>query len=172
MALKKYSEEEKEKWFQYYYSLGPNRTLYQVAKHFGVSPQIIHYTAKQEDWKIKIKMLEEQKRDLLKKKFEEEIEGNISRYIDDIRKFEKVILKSIETLIEKDEPIPVRGTRDVKNLVESLKNLIEVELQLREGKQEPISLIINNELIPRIEEAVKPLKDFVEMEGKWQEKVN
>jgi len=151
---KKYTSAEKERWFQYYFSLGEERTLRKVAEYFKVPIDTVRKVSQQEEWSKRIDILKENLEAKTKEQFQEVLERNIQNYLETIFSFSKVIKNSIEELAKNKRKLPIETTRDLKNIVEAFRAIAELELRLREDRQEPISIVIAKELVPKIEEVI------------------
>lgn len=158
MPLRKYTSAEKETWFQYYVSLGEKRSLKAVADYFKVPLRTVSYASQEGQWSKRIRLLEKELEAKVKQNFQEHLDKNLSRYLEDIYDFEKIIQFSLSHCLNSKQKIPIKNTRDLKNIVDAFKALVELELRIKEGKAEDVSIIIAQDLLPKIEQALMPLQ--------------
>lgn len=163
-----FSHKEIEEWFQYYFSLGPDRTLKKVAEHFGVPLETIKYYSAKEGWLARCHYLEEEAKKQAQSKIEKIIAENLEKYFDNIFKINEIIRITIEEFLSERRGLPIKHTRDLKNIVEAFKAIAELEMNLKEGKQNSISILISRELAPKLENALLSHKDEEEEEEDWQ----
>jgi len=149
MESKRYTKQEKEAWFQYYWSLGARRNFKLVAEYFGVGISTISRVAHKENWDKRVKQLEEELKKEMQEALKEEARKNIKRYFDEILKFQEIIGKSLEEFIKENGRIPIRGSRDLKNIAETFKTIYDIEVSLGEEARDPITVVIAKELLPK-----------------------
>jgi len=169
---KRYSAKEREAWFQYYWSLGPKRSYKLVAEYFGVGVATISRVARQENWEKKVKELEESVKKEMQEALKEEARKNIKRYFNDILKFQEIIGISLEEFIKENGKIPIRNSRDLKNIAETFKTIYDIEISLGEETRDPISIIIAQDLLPKAKKLISSQseeeEDSPEEESQWE----
>lgn len=167
---RKYTKQDKEAWFQYYWSLGSKRNYKLVAEYFGVGIATISRTAQKENWDKRVKELEEELKKEMQEALKEEARKNIKRYFDEILKFQEVISKSLEEFIKENGKIPIRGSRDLKNIAETFKTIYDIEVSLGEGTKDPITVVIAKELLPKAKKLMEGSDGEEEQKEEREEK--
>lgn len=150
----KYSDLEREEWFAYYVSLGEKRSYDKVAEHFNVPKPVIVATAIKNKWRQRLENIKDRLDEIIEEKLTEKVEPEIEDFIDNITKFQRLISVSLSKYIESQKTLEIKHTRDFLNLVEAFQKLVEVELKLKEGSAENIAIILDRDIIPKIEEAI------------------
>jgi predicted DNA-binding protein YlxM (UPF0122 family) len=123
--------------FEFYYSLGSDRSITQVAHKFNVTRSAIAKWSKSFDWQDRIKI-----RDIeISKKLQQKTDTTI---ISTKANYRKIIQASIATYVDalKNKGITVRTIRDLVDLMK-----LDLEL-LGETPQEEIKIIIEDAVYP------------------------
>lgn len=98
--------------FEYYYMMGPARSMSRVSEAFGVSGATVSFWAKQFSWKERVK-----ERD--NKNMAEIREANDNDFINDMKGYRKIIRQSVEDYIKrlKDGKVKIETSGDFIKLV-------------------------------------------------------
>ena len=97
--------------FDYYFSLGQNRSYRAVAEHFGVSKTAVVNRAKKEGWQKRIETLEAKAREATERKTVESLEAMNTRHL----KVYRVIQgKGLETL----RSVPIEEAMDAVRAID------------------------------------------------------
>ena len=84
--------------FEYYVSLGPERSYQKVADHFGVSKRAVTKLAGREQWQHKVVELERKSRERVEKKVLESLEAMSLRHLKSLKVIQGKALEALRSM--------------------------------------------------------------------------
>jgi hypothetical protein len=149
--------------FEYYYSMGDNRSLRKVAQEFGAAERTVEIWSKKYGWQERVTQRNIEVGKLLSERMNEEIVAEKARY----RALIKVVINDvIQALKDKDGSIKVKSIQDLERIIKLDLLLMgeATENTSSEVKQSIALTAEDKEDLKNVVASIKEVFDEVELE--------
>ena len=116
--------------FEYYYSLGDNRTHTAVAEKFTVSRQSVVKWAKQFNWQLRVQQRDIENSKSIEKRTNNEVINAKADFRKTIFAIHQTLKKNLNEFIKENEIIQITGIKDLEKVVIILDKLARLDMGL------------------------------------------
>ena len=116
--------------FEYYYSLGDNRSLTAVAKKFKVSINSVVKWRKAFNWDLRVQQRDIENAQKLKEKINLDVVNTKADYRKTIHAMHQMLKKSLKEYVERNKPAEIKTVRDLARVADILEKLVTLDMKL------------------------------------------
>ncbi len=150
------------KAFEYYLSLGGERSIRKVAEKFGYSPQTVYTWSSRFKWADRIYQHELREAERLRgltERLSREAEEHLIEKQTNLLRLVDISVQKYFSDVERDPgaAVPIESTSDIRNIVEITRLLLDRPTEIT--RQESVVVDRTRELLERLKESTKAKKE-------------